>query len=103
MIAIMAPRDILIDPVSDPDAPASESPDLLPADEPTSPGAGPSPGCNGEAVASTEYSEETALDDISGVRTTDVVVGELEFCAATRYNKECSTKLKRKKVFISGA
>lgn len=41
IIAIIAPFDSVIDPESGPAAPASESPAPLPADDPTSPGAGP--------------------------------------------------------------
>jgi len=41
IIAIIAPLDSVIDPESGPDAPASESPALDPADEPTSPAEGP--------------------------------------------------------------
>jgi hypothetical protein len=43
MMAIIAPLDRVIDPESDPAAPASESPTLLPGVDPTSPGAGPVP------------------------------------------------------------
>jgi len=41
IIAIIAPLDSSIDPEELPAAPASESPAMLPEDEPTSPGAGP--------------------------------------------------------------
>jgi len=58
------PLDIDIELESVPAAPAFESPELPSADDPTSPGAGPLPGCCGDEVASTEYKEDTALADI---------------------------------------
>jgi len=45
IIAIIAPLESVMDPESVPDAPASESPTLEPADDPTSPADGPFPGC----------------------------------------------------------
>jgi len=41
IIAIIAPLESVMDPESVPDAPASESPTLEPADDPTSPADGP--------------------------------------------------------------
>jgi len=41
IIAIIAPLERVIDPESGPAAPAFESPELLPADDPTSPAEGP--------------------------------------------------------------
>jgi len=72
--AIIPPFDKVIEPESVPEAPASESPAALPADDPTSPADGPLPGCWGDAVASAEKKEETELADISGVSDTEVVV-----------------------------
>jgi hypothetical protein len=43
IIAIIAPLDSVMPPEELPDAPASESPVPVPADDPTSPGAGPGP------------------------------------------------------------
>jgi len=80
IMAITAPLDMEIELVSAPEAPASESPELLPAELPTSPGAGPLPGCWGDEVASTEYNEETALADICGVRDMELVVVGAEDC-----------------------
>ena len=89
--AISPPFDNVIEPESVPEAPASESPAALPADDPTSPADGPVlnkhllcyfyrdldsplPGCWGDAVASAEKKEETELADISGVTDTELVV-----------------------------
>jgi hypothetical protein len=89
--AIIPPFDKVIEPESVPEAPASESPAALPADDPTSPAEGPVlnkhllcyfyrdldsplPGCWGDAVASAEKKEETELADISG--DTELVAAE---------------------------
>lgn len=73
IIAIIPPFDIVMDPESDPEAPASLSP--LPAVDPASPAAGPLPGCWGVAVASAANNEETELADMaeicSGVKETE--------------------------------
>lgn len=42
-MAIIAPLDSVMPPEELPDAPAFESPTPVPADDPTSPGAGPGP------------------------------------------------------------
>jgi hypothetical protein len=87
--AIIPPFDKVIEPESVPEAPASESPAALPADDPTSPAEdldSPLPGCWGDAVASAEKKEETELADISGVTDTELVVAaeggeDIESCA----------------------
>jgi hypothetical protein len=62
----------------------------------------PSPGCCGDEVARTEYRDDTALADISGVRDTKVVVdGMAESCAVTKWNRNCSVKLRKRRFFIS--
>jgi hypothetical protein len=124
IIAIIAPLESVMDPESLPAAPASESPALDPADDPTSPADGPEqllafwprktsqpsqhspfPGCWGEEVASTEYSEETALADISGVNETDEVVAAEPWedkgsCEVAILKKKYSIKPKRRVALI---
>jgi len=75
IIAMIAPVDSVMDSLSDPEAPASESP-------PTSlgfpsPGASPFPGCWGLALARAAKTLDTEAEDIAGVKDTDVedVVG----------------------------
>ncbi len=75
-MAIIPPFDMVIDPESVPDAPASLSPEAEPAEEPASPADGPLPGWTGADVASDEKYEATELDDICGVKETCEVVAE---------------------------
>jgi len=97
IIAIIPPFDIVMDPESDPVAPASLSPLLLPGAEPASPAAGPFPGCCGDAVARALKNEETELaailDASAGVKETKDVVAAAggeeieESCAITVVKK----------------
>ena len=68
MIAIIPPFDMVMDPESGPEAPASLSPVLEPADDPASPAEGPLPGWIGADVASEEKYEATELEDMAGVK-----------------------------------
>ena len=98
IIAIIPPFDIVMDPESDPVAPASVSPVLLPGALPASPAAGPFPGCCGDAVARALKNEETELaaiiDDCAGVKETEEVVAAeggdemVESCAITVVKKQ---------------
>jgi len=87
IIAIIPPLDRFSEPVSVPEAPASESAPLPWFEEFASPAEPPLPGCCGAEVANDENTEATDADDIAGVKDTDVVVvgrTEDEFCAMTR-------------------
>lgn len=64
IIAIIAPLDSVKDPESGPAAPASESPALLPADDPTSPGDGPE---HRSAVCTAEEAIESISLTVSGL------------------------------------